>query len=128
MKKILLSIIVFFSSCLLFSAPRYTSDYYKSDPVGNLNKVVTLYIHSAKPSSFAELKGYVSFMCHTAYKNELAGIAWVFVPSDKAKSFSRKYGEVKDNNVIAGNAKSFPSKAAKVKMIELKNEYVFVLQ
>ncbi len=128
MKKILISIVILISSFALFAAPRYTADYYKSDPVSYLNKSLTLHITSAKPSSYAEMDGYVSFMCYTAYKNELAGIAWVYVPSGKAKSFSRKYGEVKDKNVIGGNAKSFCSKAAKVKMVELNNEYVFILQ
>ncbi len=128
MKKILISVVLFISYIAVFAAPRYTSDYYKSDPVTNLNKSLTLHITSAKPSSYAEMNGYVSFMCYTAYKNELGGIAWVYVPSGKAKSFSRKYGEVKDKNVIDGNAKSFCSKPAKVKMVELNKEYVFILQ
>ncbi len=128
MKIILLSALLTFLSHAVFAAPRFTSDYYKSDPVNNLNKVVTLHVTSAKPSSFAEMKGYVPFMCYTAYKNELGGIAWVYVPNDGAKTFGRQYGEVKSKAVVNGNSGSFPSKPVRVKMVNLNGEYVFVAQ
>ena len=110
----------------IYAAPRFTADYYKSDPASNLNKALTIYITKAKPSSFVEMKGYVAYLCFTAYKNELGGTAWVYVPESKSKTFGRNYGEVKSKITVNGQGESFPSKAAKVKMAELNGEYVFI--
>lgn len=71
MKKIISVLIIALSAVVAFAQQaRYTADWYKSDPAKYLDKLVTVKICAAKPSSFEAAKGYVSFHCWTAYNGE----------------------------------------------------------
>lgn len=88
MKKIISALIIALSATFAFAQQyRYTADWYKSNPAKYLDKVVTVKICAAKPSSFEAMKGYVSFHCWTAYNDERGGYIYVLVPSNKARAF-----------------------------------------
>ena len=53
MKKIISALIIALSATFAFAQQyRYTADWYKSNPAKYLDKVVTVKICAAKPSSF----------------------------------------------------------------------------
>lgn len=133
MKKVFSICSMLFFAGTLFAAPRFTADFYKGDPASYLNKVVSLKINSATPSSFEAIKGYVSFHCNTAYKTERGGYMYVLVPKEKAKSFSRNYGEVKAKSTIDGVSVNIPTKDLKGKFVQIEwaknvREYVLIAQ
>ena len=79
MKKIISALIIALSATFAFAQQyRYTADWYKSNPAKYLDKVVTVKICAAKPSSFEAMKGYVSFHCWTAYNDERGGYIYMF--------------------------------------------------
>ena len=106
MKKLITTILFIATTCLASAQARYTADYYKADPAKYLNKVVTVKIDSAQPSSFEAVKGYVSYHCWTAYNGERGGYIYVLVPSKKSKAFLRDYKEPKSKIKVDGYAKS----------------------
>ena len=136
MKKAIISIMTSLVIAVAFAAPRFTADWYQANAVASLNKVVVLHIHSAKASTFKSgVKGYTAFLCHTAYKGELGGMAWVLVKDDKAAFFGRNYSEVKQNiksntgtAMIGGSQGLFPSKKLRAKMVEIDGMYAYMAE
>lgn len=137
MKKAIISIMTSLALAAVFAAPRFTADWYQANAVASLNKVVVLHIHSAKASTFkSDVKGYTAFLCHTAYKGELGGMAWVLVKDDKAAFFGRNYGEVKQKAKIKPKSvltnvvgeEDFPSKKLRAKMVEIDGMYAYMAE
>ena len=123
MKKILSVLIMAVSASCAFAQARYTADWYKSDPAKYLDKVVTVKICEAKPSSFEAMKGYVSYHCWTAYNGERGGYIYVLVPSNKARAFGRDYGKPKAKSKVNGNASAnIPTRDLRAKFVKVKWE------
>ena len=133
MKKIISVLIIALSAVVAFAQQaRYTADWYKSDPAKYLDKLVTVKICAAKPSSFEAVKGYVSFHCWTAYNGERGGYIYVLIPAKKAKAFGRDYGKPKAKSTVNGNASAdIPTRDLRAKFVKVKweggaEEYVLV--
>lgn len=124
MKKIISVLIIALSATVAFAQQyRYTADWYKSNPAKYLDKVVTVKICAAKPSSFEAMKGYVSFHCWTAYNDERGGYIYVLVPSNKARAFGRDYGKPKAKSKVNGNASAnIPTRDLRAKFVKVKWE------
>lgn len=102
----------FIFSCLFIvtfslhaASKKGTYEYYAADP-DCIGRTVTLYITECYPTGM-ELYGYVEFICYTATKDELGGIAHVYVRRDKSKTFFNNYGKVKARNTINGKSSNY---------------------
>ena len=90
----------------LYASPKKgTYEYYAADP-DCIGRTVTLYITECYPTGM-ELHGYVEYNCYTATKDELGGIASVYVRRDKSKTFFNNYGKVKARNTINGKSSNY---------------------
>lgn len=102
-------------------------------PAKYIDKVVTVKICEAKPSSFEAAKGYVSYHCWTAYNGERGGYVYVLVPAKKAKAFGRDYGKPKAKSKVGGESsiqiptRDLRAKFSKVKWSGGAEEYVLIV-